>query len=139
VLAARAALNKHPCSRIEVLPEFLGRAGLFLFEDPVEVGDIIEAAVVGYLSNGMRRVDEHSGSMSQSYLIQAVDKSIARPLFDEPAKGDLRHIYHPCDFTQGYGFVIIIIHVFECLLDATAIVGEMLVGKRGIRQSAHIA
>ena len=57
-------LDKHLASTRKTFTERFGCASLFLFKDPVEVGNIIEAAVVGNLGDGMRGVDQHPGSMS---------------------------------------------------------------------------
>src|SRR5882757_11172073 len=86
--APGSPLNKYPRSRIEIFPEFLGGTGLFLLEDPVEIRNIIKAAIVGDLCNRMGRIDQHPGGMTQADLVQAVDKGIPRPFFYEAAEGD---------------------------------------------------
>ena len=54
-----AGLNKYSCSRI-AFPELLGSTILFLFEYPVEVGDVVKPTVVRYFGNGLRGIDEHA-------------------------------------------------------------------------------
>lgn len=132
------SLNKYACPRSKVLPELLRGARFLLFKDPVEIGDIVEAAVIGYLGNRMGSIDQHAGSMAQPYFVKAVDEGISSPFFNEPAKGNFGHAHQFRNLTQGDCLVIIMIHVFKCLLDAPAVVGEMFIGKRGIGKGPHI-
>ena len=41
-------LNKNPAVITIAYPEFFGRTTFFLFEKAIEVGDIIEAAIICY-------------------------------------------------------------------------------------------
>ena len=113
-------LYKHFRARSKTFSEFFWSAALFLFEDPVEVGDIIEAAVVRNFCNGMGGIDQFFGSMSQPDFIQAVNKCIACSLFYEPTEGNFRHIDQPGNFTERNCAVIIMIHdtekLFQCVL-----------------------
>ena len=45
-------LNKYAMAR-KVVPELFGRTSLFLFEQSVEIRNVVEATVVSNFSNGM--------------------------------------------------------------------------------------
>ena len=89
--------------------------------------------MIGDLRNGMRRIDQHPRGMPETDLIQTVDESIARPLFDEPAEGHVRHAHQLRYLTQRDRLVIVRIHILERLLDPPAVIGKMLVGERPVR------
>ena len=50
-------LNKHFRARSKTFSECFWSAALFLFEYPVEVGDIVETAVIRNLCYGMGGID----------------------------------------------------------------------------------
>src|SRR6202012_5142800 len=112
--------------------------GLLFLENAVEIGDIIEPAMIGDLRNGMRRVDEHPARMPKPYLVQTIDKRIPGPLLYEPAERHLRHAHQPGNFTKRYRLIVIGVHVLESLLDPPAVIGKMLIGERSIGQGPHI-
>src|SRR5450631_3510408 len=130
--------DKYSCPGCEIFPEFLGGAILFLFENPVEVGDIVEPAVVGYFRNGMGRIDQHPGCMAQPDLIQAVDEGVSRSFFDEAAEGYFRHTHQFGYLTQADRLIITVIHILERLLQAPAVVCEMFVRERSVGQCPHV-
>ena len=86
-------LYKHSCPQSKIFSELLGGTGFLLFEDAIEIGDVVEPAMIRDLRNGMRGVDQHPGSVPQPYLIETVDKGIARAFFDKAAKRHIRHAY----------------------------------------------
>ena len=47
-----------------VLTEFGGTAPFLLLEDAVEVAQVVEAASIAYLGNGMGAVDQHPAGMA---------------------------------------------------------------------------
>ena len=63
------ALNTNFCSVSKTFPEFFWSTALFLFEDPVKVGNIIETALVRYFGDRMSGIDQHLGSMAQPDFI----------------------------------------------------------------------
>ena len=77
------------------MPELARGAAVFLFKDAVEIRKIIEAAVKGNLGNRLGGIDQQPGGMAQSNFIQAVDEGSAGTLFNEAAKGNLRHAHYP--------------------------------------------
>ena len=50
--------NKYPVSVAIIFPEFFRGAAFFLFKQAVEVGDIIEAAIVGYFRNRLGSINQ---------------------------------------------------------------------------------
>src|SRR5688500_17900447 len=52
-------LNKYAFAPV-VFPEFFRGTAFFTFKSAVEIGHIAEAALVGNLRDGKRRVDQHS-------------------------------------------------------------------------------
>ena len=71
----------------KAFPEVLGGAAFLFLKDAVEIGDIVEAAVIGHFRNGLGGVDEHAGGMAEADLGQAVYKGIAGPLLEKAAEG----------------------------------------------------
>lgn len=57
-IAIGSRLYKHPASITIILPKLLWRTALFLFKQPVEIGNIVEAAIVSHFSNRLRGVDQ---------------------------------------------------------------------------------
>ena len=125
----RRHLNKHPRTGIEIFPELLWRTGLLLLKDAVEIGDIVEPAMVGDLGDRMRRIDQHPARMPKPDLIQTIDKGIPCPFFHKPAERHLRHAHQTGHLAKCYRLVVIGIHVLKGLLDTPAVIGKMLIGK----------
>jgi hypothetical protein len=77
--------------------------------------------------------------MSESDLVEAIDEGVACSFFDESAEGDFGHIDESGYFSEGYGFVVVVVHVFEGFLYASAVVGKMFVGEADVGEGAHVA
>ena len=60
---------------IELLPECFWRTVLFVFKNPVEIGKIIETALVNYFANAMSCFDQHTGSMTKPDLRKGIYKN----------------------------------------------------------------
>ena len=50
------------------LAERLGRAILFLFEDTIEMADIIEPAIIANLGYRLRRIDKRAHRVAQPHI-----------------------------------------------------------------------
>ena len=83
--------NKNPCSG-KALPELPGRAAFFLFENAVEIRNIVEPAVVSHFCNRIRGIDQYAARMTQADFGEAVNKSISRSLPEETTEGNVGHI-----------------------------------------------
>lgn len=71
-------------------PELFGRISLLFPEYPVEVGDVVEAAVVGDFRDGMRGIDQHAAGMADADIGEAVDKPGSRFLLEKAAESHFR-------------------------------------------------
>ena len=95
--------------------------------------------MVSHFGNGLGGIYQHPGSVAQPDLGKTVDKRIARALFEKAAKGGVGHIGQPGYFVQGYGFVEVMVHVFQRFFNPAAVIGKLLgIVKRRIGQNAHI-
>ena len=79
----------------KALPKVFRRTAFFLLEYPVEVGDIIKAAIIRYFRNRLGGIYQHAGCMPQPYFSKGVDKSISCTLFIKPAECGIGHICQP--------------------------------------------
>ena len=77
--------------------------------------------------------------MAKPYLVQTVDECFACTFFDKTTEGRFGHIGYPRHLSQGYRFIVIIVHIFKHLRNASASIIELLVGKTLVRKRAHIA
>ena len=57
-------LNEDAATCAVTFFEFFWRTAFFLFEDPVEIGNVVEAAVVSYFRDAMCCIDKHPGSVT---------------------------------------------------------------------------
>lgn len=90
-------LDEHPVVITVVLPEFFWCASFFLPEETVEIGYIIEPAIISYFCYRLGSVYQQPGCMAQPHFQQTVHESDAGPVFKETAERNIRHI---CQF--GY-------------------------------------
>ena len=63
----------------------MGRHARFAFEDPVEIGHVVETAAVGDFGDGHIGVDQHTRHVSQTDFGARVDETLAGSLFDVAA------------------------------------------------------
>jgi hypothetical protein len=73
-------LYKYPVTGI-CFPEIFGDAEFLTFKYAVEVGDIVEAAFIGYFGNGVGGVYQHARRVAQADLVQAVNKGFTGAFF----------------------------------------------------------
>jgi hypothetical protein len=118
---AKKKLNENLRPGSKTFSELFRCAALLLFENAIEVGDIVEPAVIRNFGNGMRSINEFSRSMTQPDLIQRVDKCISCSLFDKATKGYFSHINQLCHFTQCYRPVKIDVHVLKSLFNPSTV------------------
>lgn len=82
------------------LPEHGGCAVFAPFEVAVEIGNVVETALVGDFGNGLGGVEQQAGGVSQADVQQALDKSEAGAALKEFTEGNLRHVGNGGDFRQ---------------------------------------
>nr|GFC90040.1 hypothetical protein [Tanacetum cinerariifolium] len=111
----RSNLNKDAVARV-VAAKLFGRAAFALFEGAVEVRHVVEAALVGNFRHALGCVDEHA-----------------------PAERRFGHVGHFSYFGQRNGPAVVRIHILKYLLNAPAVVVELLVAGRGVGEHAHVA
>ena len=88
-------LYKHPGAGV-ILAKLRWGAAVFLPEYAVEVGEVVKSAVKGNLRHGLGGVDEKTGGMPQSNLVQTFNKGSARSLLNKAAERYFRHVYCFC-------------------------------------------
>ena len=86
------SLYKNTTAVIIVFPEFFWSASFFLFEDSVEVGNIIKPAMISHFCNRMGGFDQYAAGMAKSDFSEAVYKSIPRALAEKTTEGNIRHV-----------------------------------------------
>lgn len=77
-----------------VLTEFLRRASLLPLEHAVEIGQIVEAAVIAHLSNGTRRIHQQARGKAQTDINNIVGKRLAGAQAEEAAERNRGHAHH---------------------------------------------
>ena len=103
------------------LPELFGRHSLLALEKAVEIGEIVEAAIVSYFGNGALRVYQQTGGITQTDINDIVGKGLACTKPEETAKGDRRHTHHIGQVGQTYLFLIVRCDVTLHLLHAATV------------------
>lgn len=79
-----------------VLAELAGGNSFSLLEDAVEVGHIVESAIVTDFRNRVGRVDQCPGGCSQTYVGQEIDETFGCVLLHKAAERRLAHVHHVC-------------------------------------------
>ena len=91
-------MSSHDDACLVVVVAELGRRAILLFaEDTVEVAQVVESAVVAYLGNAFRGVDEQSAGIAQSHLDDVLAEVAARMKLEEAAE---RRGAHAGDVSQ---------------------------------------
>lgn len=83
---------EHPFHADELTAEFAGCAILGLFEDPVEVGDVVESTVITDLADALFGFDEPTGRITDARVVDIIDKSLPGSAFDEAIERYRAHI-----------------------------------------------
>ena len=113
-----------------VLTKLFRRTTLFLLEDPVEVGKIIETAVITDFGNGTGRVHQQTSGKPQTDINDIVGKSLPRAQPEEAAERNGRHTYHIRQHIQTDILLIMIGNVLLHLLYSPAIRECFYLGER---------
>ena len=71
-----------------ILTEFLRRASLLPLEHTIEIGQIVEAAVIAHLCNGTRGIYQHTRGKAQTDINNVVGKRLAGAQAKETAERD---------------------------------------------------
>ena len=87
----------------------------------------------------MSSINQHAGGMAQPDFVKAVNERIANALFDETAERVLRHVGYLGYLTECDSAAVMGVHVFEHLLNAAAVIMQLLFARASIRQCPHIA
>ena len=77
-----------------ILTEFLRRASLLPLEHTIEIGQIVEAAVIAHLCNGTRGIYQHTRGKAQTDINNVVGKRLAGAQAKETAERDRCHAHH---------------------------------------------
>ena len=137
-LAGMFFLDEYPVVVTIVFPELFGCAPLFLPEQAIEVGDIIEPAIVSYFCYRLGCIYQQSRCMAQPHFQQAIHKSDTGPVFKKTAEGNVCHIRQPGYFRQRDRFLKIQVHVFDRSFYPPAVVRQFSITETCIRQCMHI-
>ena len=76
------------------LPELPGRAAPFGLEHSIEIGQIVEAAVIAHLCNSTRGIYQHTRGKAQTDINNVVGKRLAGAQAKETAERDRGHAHH---------------------------------------------
>ena len=71
-----------------ILTEFLRRASLLPLEHTIEIGQIVEAAVIAHLCNSTRGIYQHTRGKAQTDINNVVGKRLAGAQAKETAERD---------------------------------------------------
>lgn len=132
------SLNKDPDARI-ILPELGRGAAILPAENPVEIGEVVKAALEGNFGDRLGSVDQQAGCVPQPDLVKAVDKGFAGPFFNKAAKGYFGHVDYPGDIGQGDVLFIMCLHKLKGLFDTAAGMAQVLIGKGSIGKRFNVA
>lgn len=77
-----------------ILTEFLRRASLLPLEHTIEIGQIVEAAVIAHLCNSTRGIYQHTRGKAQTDINNVVGKRLAGAQAKETAERDRGHAHH---------------------------------------------
>lgn len=131
-------LNKDSVPIAVAFPEFFRRAALFLFEQPVKVGDVVESAIVRHFRDGLGSINQQTGRMTQSHFQEAIHKRDAGAGFEEAAKGNIGHICQLGHFGERDLFLKILVHIIDGLADPAAVVRIFSIIKGRIGKRMHV-
>ena len=84
--------SEHPFHADELASKLTGCAILGLFKDPVEVGHVVESAVVTDLTDALFGFDEPTGRITDARVVDIIDKGLTGSAFDEAIEGYRAHI-----------------------------------------------
>ena len=103
-----------------VFPEFLGRAALLLLEDAVEVGQVVEPALVTDLGHIPCGIHKHPGGKAKTDVDYVVRQGTSCPDAEETAEGHWAHTYKCSQAGKGQRLVVVIVYILLNLLNPTA-------------------
>ena len=74
-----------------VLPVFAGGTSFFLAEDSDEVRQVVESAGETYFSNAVCGVEKHLTGVTDTQVVDIVDKGTSGFFFEKVAESGFRH------------------------------------------------
>ena len=119
-----------------VFPEFLGRAALLLLEDAVEVGQVVEPALVANLGDGHGGIDQHAGCVADADVDDIVGQGLPGAQLEEAAERSGGHADHFGHLFQTDFLLVVGIDVFLDLLDSAAVEYRFDLGEGGTGEGA---
>ena len=105
----------------ELTAELAGGAILGLFKDPVEVRNIVEAAIVADLADALFGFDEPACRITDAGVVDIIDKSLSRATLYKPIEGNRTHIDQFGDLVQRYLAMKVFLDEFIDFFDALAV------------------
>ena len=126
--------SEHSFHADELTTKLTGCAILGLFKNPVEVRDVVESAVVAYLTNTLFGFDKPSGRITDAGIVHIIDKSLSGAALDESIEGNRTHIDQIGDLIQVYFSVKVFLDKFIDPFDALAVLEIVQLGSLGRQQ-----
>ena len=103
------------------LTEYLGSVYLFLLEDTVEVGDVVEAAGVAYFGYRSCGAHKHLRRVTQAHIYHIVGDRSPCAQLEEAAEGCRGHSGKVGEVAEADVFLIMLVDVVLHLLDAPTV------------------
>lgn len=113
------SLYEYPCAG-KAFPEFFGRSPFSFFEDPVEIGNVVEAAGIGNFCDAVGSLYQQPRGVTDAYFVEGVDKCLACFTLEKTTKAYFCHAGDPGCFGQTNLFAEIAMQVLEHFFDPAA-------------------
>ena len=113
-----------------VFAELFGRTIFLLLENTVEVGQVVESALITDFGHGHGRVYQQAAGKTDTDIDDIIRKCLSGTELEETAERGRCHTYQVGHVLQTDFFPVIVIDVFLYLMDASAVERWFYLGER---------